>query len=100
RPVPAHHGGRPMFAAWVIAALAAASELPDVPPPVPVHRVPATSFFISFNLDAAGVRSELVGAVELMWSTDRGRTWQAGGTVPPSDRGFHFRANEPGEHWF
>jgi hypothetical protein len=89
-----------MHATWVIAALAAAAELPDVPPPVPVHRVPADSFFIPFNLDAAGVRPELVASVELMWSADRGRTWQPGGTAPPSDRGFTFRAKEPGEYWF
>ncbi|MFO0942918.1 MAG: hypothetical protein U0930_19445 [Pirellulales bacterium] len=59
--------------------------------------LPYAQFQIPFNVDNAGSQPS---AVQLMVSTDGGKTWQQHGRANPADRHFDFRAAAEGEYLF
>ncbi len=64
---------------------------------VPSVFLPYAQFQIPFNVDTTGAQPS---AVQLMVSTDGGRTWQQQGRANPGDRHFDFRAAAEGEYLF
>lgn len=59
--------------------------------------LPYAQFQIPFNVDNAGSQP---AAVQLMVSTDGGKSWQQHGRANPGDRHFDFRAAAEGEYLF
>lgn len=55
---------------------------------------------IPFDFEEAQIRAMKATEVQLLVSTDRGRTWKTAAKAQPQDRMFKFNAADNGEYWF
>jgi hypothetical protein len=89
-------------AAWLVAlhipsVLVAADAAATTRPPVYSRQA---GFKLPFQIAKAVQEDQAPVAVQLMVSTDLGKSWQAGPAVRPEARTIPFRAARDGEHWF
>lgn len=89
-----------MVPTLVMAAALAVGGTEPPPPPAPapteVYKVPGPAFQIPCKVQAA----DLIAAVQLWVSADRGKSWEMYDEITPDKSAFTFVAKRAGEYWF